>query len=169
MSVSAWIWNLCCFLTVIVSFLRLRGFSKEGGGYPGWSCPGVAARRRNPGQEDRNQGGRANERVSGETLIFIFGPSLFSRRCLLVFPLMSPCLALFYQSVSPSVFVFLCLSLPLSLSEWVFCWRHTVGSRGSDNSLLAQSDCDCTAASLGVLQGIRSHWFYSPTSSWSIF
>lgn len=48
--------------------LRLWSFSKERGGHPRWSSTGVAARRGNPGQESRNQGGRVHERVSGETL-----------------------------------------------------------------------------------------------------
>lgn len=47
--------------------LRLWSFSKERGRHPRWSSPGVAARRGNPGQESRNQGGRVHERVSGET------------------------------------------------------------------------------------------------------
>lgn len=42
------------------------------------------------------------------------------------------------------------------------CFGGDTGSRGSDNSLLAQSVCmlvivcDCTAAGLGVLQGFGS-------------
>lgn len=125
LSMSAWLWDLCCFLIVIVSFSRLRSLSKEGGGHPRRSCVGVAARGGNPGQEGRNQGRRANERVSGETL---FLPSLiFSRRslpCSCCFRPMSGCLSLFYLAVLPSVFVFLCLSLPLSLSECVFWQWH---------------------------------------------
>lgn len=47
-------------------FLRLWGVAKEGGRHPGRPGAGVAAGRGNPGQEGGDQGGGANERVSGE-------------------------------------------------------------------------------------------------------
>lgn len=71
-SVSAgegcWLGCVCdCLFFVDCECLRLRSLSKERGGHPRWSGSGVAARRGNPGQESRNQGGRVHERVSGET------------------------------------------------------------------------------------------------------
>lgn len=160
---SAWLWDRRCFLIVIVSFSRLWGFSKEGGGYPRRSCVGVAARRGDPGQEGRNQGRRANERVSGETLVSlsslfalsVFSSLLFSVSC-------SYCQNFFlFLSVCGT----LCVCVSLSVSAFVslgVCFGGDTGSRGSDNSLLAPSVCvlvivcDCTAASLGVLQGFGS-------------
>lgn len=160
LSMSAWLWDLCCFLIVIVSFSRLRSLSKEGGGHPRRSCVGVAARGGNPGQEGRNQGRRANERVSGETL---FLPSLiFSLAVLcLVLVVFVLCQAVYlffillYYRLCLCFFVCLCLCLSRSV-----CFGSGTGSRGSDNSLLAPSVCvlvivcDCTAASRGRLTGI---------------
>lgn len=83
------------FLTVNVS--RLWSVSKERRGHPRRSRVGVAARWGNPGQEGRNQGGRANERVSGETLLLPF------------------CLLFFSSSSCPPVYLVFCLSHPLSL------------------------------------------------------
>ena len=127
MSMSAWLWGLCCFLIVIVSSLRLRGFAKEGGGHPGWACAGVASRWGNPGQEGRNQGRRANERVSGEThcspspLSFLSSVICYSLCLVLVVFLLCQPVSSFYLSVLPSVFVFLCLSPPLSLGACFVC------------------------------------------------
>lgn len=106
LSMSAWMWDLCCFLTVIVSFLRLRGFAKERGRHPRWSCAGVTARWGNPGQEGRSQGRRANERVSGETL-FLFLPCHFILFFLMISHLsfLSP----YYPTHSLSVFFFVYL------------------------------------------------------------
>lgn len=160
LSMSAWLWDLCCFLIVIVSFSRLRSLSKEGGGHPRRSCVGVAARGGNPGQEGRNQGRRANERVSGETL---FLPSLiFSLAVLcLVLVVFVLCQAVYlffillYYRLCLCFFVCLCLCLSRSV-----CFGSDTGSRSSDNSLLAPSVCvlvivcDCTAASRGRLTGI---------------
>lgn len=90
---------------------RLWSLSKERGGHPRRSCVGVAARRGNPGQEGRNQGRRANERMSGETLslsLSVQNPELFPSYVSLSISL--------YLPVLPSVLVFLCLSLPLCLS-----------------------------------------------------
>lgn len=170
LSMSAWLWDLRCFLIVIVSFSRLRSFSKEGGGHPRRSCAGVAARRGNPGQEGRNQGRRANERVSGETRLSLSSLShflslsfqdfvVFSVSCSCCFLPMSGCLSLsffcLYYPLCLCFFVCLCLCLSRSV-----CFGGDTGSRGSDNSLLAPSVCvlvivcDCSAASLGFFTGI---------------
>lgn len=58
--------------------VRLRSVAKEGGRHPGRPGAGVAAGRGNPGQEGGDQGGGANERVSGEpSLLSTFPPPLF--------------------------------------------------------------------------------------------
>lgn len=118
LSVSARLCDRRCFLMVNVSFSRLRSLSKERGGHPRRSCPGVAARRGNPGQEGRNQGRRANERVSGETLSF--SVSLFSALLFSVFFLSaSGCLCLFL-----SVRFTLCVCVSLSVTAFVsLFWR----------------------------------------------
>lgn len=113
LSVSARLCDRRCFLMVNVSFSRLRSLSKERGGHPRRSCPGVAARRGNPGQEGRNQGRRANERVSGETLSL--SVSLFSTLLFSVFSLStSGCLYLFLSVLYPlCLCVCHCLCLPV--------------------------------------------------------
>lgn len=95
LGLSAGLWDLRCFLMIIVSFSRLWSFSKEGGGHPRRACAGVAARRGNPGQEGRNQGRRANERVSGETP-FLTPSSFPSGLC----SMFSPCFLLIFCSLS---------------------------------------------------------------------
>lgn len=60
-----WVKKCCC------DSVRLRSVAKERGWHPGRPGAGVAAGRGNPGQEGGDQGGGANERVSGE-------PSLLS-------------------------------------------------------------------------------------------
>lgn len=153
LSVSAWLWDLCCFLIVNTLFSRLRSFSKERGGHPRRSCVGVAARRGNPGQEGRNQGRRANERVSGGA--FSFSVSLFST--LLFFVSCSCCFLPMCQAVYLflSVCITLCVCVSLSVTAFVsLCFGGDMGSRGSDNFLLAPHVCvlvivcDCAAASL---------------------
>lgn len=168
LSMSAWLWDLCCFLIVIVSFSRLRGFSKEGGGHPRWSRVGVAARRGNPGQEGRNQGRRANERVSGETLVSLSSPSLSLSSVLCCYSYVRLSLTLFICLVLPSVFVFLCLSPPLSL--YVF-WRwHSLPRLWQ---LPPGTVCAClwfvcdALQSFSVFYRDSSHVFYRPTS-WTI-
>lgn len=113
LSMSAWLWDLCCFLIVIVSFSRLRSLSKEGGGHPRRSCVGVAARGGNPGQEGRNQGRRANERVSGETLFLT--SLIFSLAVLcLVLVVFVLCQAVYLFFLSSCITVCVCVSLSVS-------------------------------------------------------
>lgn len=140
---SAWMWDLCCFLIAILSFSRLRGLSKEGRGYPRRSCVGIAACWGNPGQEGRNQGRRANERVSGETLVSFFHLSFTLSLCLflssLFFCMSCSCFLLMsgsFLSMCLCFFVCLCLS-------WSVCFGGDAGSRRFDNSLLAHRVCVC--------------------------
>lgn len=153
---SAWMWDLCCFLIAILSFSRLRGLSKEGRGYPRRSCVGVVACRGNPGQEGRNQGRRANERVSGETLVSFFHLSFTPPLCLflssLFFCMSCSCLLLMSDSFFIYVFVFLCL--PSFYLECVF-WRwHGLPwlwqlPPGTLHACVCTGDyvCKCSAAS----------------------
>lgn len=117
-------WRPGCFLMANVSFSRLRSISKERGGHPRRSCLRVAARWGNPGQEGRNQGRRANERVSGEVSPFslsLFSTLLFFVSSSACFLFTSGCLPLFICLYCP-LFVFLCLSLPLSVFVLAEAW-----------------------------------------------
>lgn len=143
-------WHLGCFLMANVSFSRLRSISKERGGHPRRSCVGVAARRGNPGQEGRNQGRRANERVSGEvSLFFPLSVQHFAVLCVFL------CLFSFYVWLSISFYLSVSPSVCVSLSVTAFvclCFGGGTGSCGSDNFLLAPHVCvlvivcDCAAA-----------------------
>lgn len=118
--------------------LRLRSFSKEGGGHPRRSGAGVAARRGNPGQESRNQGGRVHERVSGETSLF----PASSSSC-------RPPARSVYLCAPPSALAILCLSLALCGSVLVVAPAPAARTTSSWLCMWVCAlviTCDCAAA-----------------------
>lgn len=176
LSMSAWLWDLRCFLIVIVSFSRLWSLPKEGGGHPRRSRVGVAARRGNPGQEGRNQGRRAYERVSGETLVSLssllslslslISPLLFFLSCSCCFLPTSGCLSL------SSVCVTLCVCVSLSVSAFVslgVCVLAVTQAPAALTTPAWHRVCSClwlcviTLQSVSVFYRDSTHMFHRPT------